>query len=96
VDAVLTAFDAIITNAAGCGSTLKEYGELLGDDPAYSIQAHRFAGLMKDVTEFSRLHRAEPRMGRIEAAVTYQDSATSPMARRCASRRATCWPPFPA
>ena len=33
IDAVLDGgFDAIITNAAGCGSTLKEYGELLEDD----------------------------------------------------------------
>jgi len=35
IDAVLGGerFDAIISNAAGCGSTLKEYGELLEDDP---------------------------------------------------------------
>ena len=31
-------FDAIITNAAGCGSTLKEYDELLEHDPAYRGQ----------------------------------------------------------
>src|ERR1035438_1653619 len=45
-------FDAIITNAAGCGSTLKEYGELLADDPQYSAKAHAFAAQMRDVTEF--------------------------------------------
>ena len=45
-------FDAIITNAAGCGSTLKEYGELLEDDPQYAAKAREFAGLMQDVTEF--------------------------------------------
>ena len=34
IDAIIGGgFDAIITNAAGCGSTLKEYGELLEDDP---------------------------------------------------------------
>jgi len=36
IDALLGGqFDAFITNAAGCGSTLKEYHELLEDDPAY-------------------------------------------------------------
>ena len=36
-------YDAILTNAAGCGSTLKEYGELLADDPQYAAKAHDFA-----------------------------------------------------
>ena len=53
IDAVLDGgFDAIITNAAGCGSTLKEYDELLEDDPEYAEKARRVLRLMKDVTEF--------------------------------------------
>ena len=54
IDAVLGGggFDAIITNAAGCGSTLKEYGELLADDPEYAAKAREFSSLMRDVTEF--------------------------------------------
>ena len=47
------AFDAIVTNAAGCGSTLKEYHELLDDDPAYRDKAAHFTALMKDVTSSS-------------------------------------------
>ena len=40
IDALLGGgFDAIITNAAGCGSTLKEYGELLEHDPDYAEKA---------------------------------------------------------
>ena len=38
-------FDAIITNAAGCGSTLKEYDELLEDDPRYAKKAQQFVSL---------------------------------------------------
>ena len=75
IDAVLAGnFDAVITNAAGCGSTLKEYGELLAGDPEYSAKAHRFSGLMRDVTEFLGGIELNPRMGRVEATVTYQDS----------------------
>ena len=45
IDAILGGgFDAIITNAAGCGSTLKEYGELLEDLPEYAEKARRFCG----------------------------------------------------
>ena len=44
--------DAIIVNAAGCGSTLKEYGHLLHDDPAWAERASAFAAKVKDVSEF--------------------------------------------
>jgi glycolate oxidase iron-sulfur subunit len=43
--------DAIVTNAAGCGSNVKEYGHLLRDDPAYAERARAFAGKCRDVTE---------------------------------------------
>lgn len=76
IEAVLAAgeFDAIITNAAGCGSTLKEYDELLADDPVYQHKAARFKSLMKDVTEFLASIDLNPRLGPVEATVTYQDS----------------------
>lgn len=44
--------DAVIINAAGCGHTLKEYGHILADDPAYRDRAQAFAGKVKDVQEF--------------------------------------------
>ena len=44
--------DAIIINAAGCGSTMKEYGHLLADDPAWAARAAAFAAKVKDVSEF--------------------------------------------
>src|SRR5215475_5127832 len=43
---------AIIINAAGCGALLKEYGELLKDDPRYADRAERFSAGVRDVTEF--------------------------------------------
>ena len=67
-------FDAIVTNAAGCGSTLKEYGELLADDPAYAEKARRFSALMRDITEFLADLELNRDMAPVNAVVTYQDS----------------------
>jgi len=75
IDAVLDGgFDAIITNAAGCGSTLKEYHELLQHDPDYAEKARRFSGLMKDVNEFLASIDLNRDMGPVPLTVTYQDS----------------------
>jgi glycolate dehydrogenase iron-sulfur subunit len=75
IDAILDGvFDAVITNAAGCGSTLKEYGELLEDVPEYAEKARRFSSLMRDITEFLTSLELNPNLGRVDAVVTYQDS----------------------
>jgi glycolate oxidase iron-sulfur subunit len=67
-------FDAIITNAAGCGSTLKEYDELLEHDPEYAEKARQFTHLMKDVNEFLASIELNPNLGTLPIDVTYQDS----------------------
>jgi glycolate oxidase iron-sulfur subunit len=43
--------DRIAVNAAGCGSAMKEYGELFADDPAWSGRAKAIAQKVRDVTE---------------------------------------------
>jgi glycolate oxidase iron-sulfur subunit len=43
--------DWVVVNAAGCGSTMKEYAELLADDPAYAERAKRFVATVRDVSE---------------------------------------------
>ena len=43
--------DLIVTNAAGCGSTLKEYGYLLRDDPRYAARAAALASRSRDISE---------------------------------------------
>jgi glycolate oxidase iron-sulfur subunit len=75
IDALLDGeYDAIITNAGGCGSTLKEYGELLEHDQAYAEKARRFSGLMKDVNEFLASIELNRDMKPLSMTVTYQDS----------------------
>jgi glycolate oxidase iron-sulfur subunit len=65
---------AIVVNAAGCGSTLKEYGQLLKDDPAYAGRAGEFDALVKDVTEYVAGLDFNHDLGPVKARVTYQDS----------------------
>jgi glycolate oxidase iron-sulfur subunit len=67
-------YDAIVTNAAGCGSTLKEYSELLADDPRYSAKAREFAQRVRDVTEFLAGIELNRQMKPVNGVVTYQDS----------------------
>jgi glycolate oxidase iron-sulfur subunit len=43
--------DAVVINASGCGTTVKDYGHMLREDPAYADKAARIAGLTRDVTE---------------------------------------------
>jgi glycolate oxidase iron-sulfur subunit len=74
--------DAIIINAAGCGSTLKEYGEIFADDPLWRDRAEAFAAKVKDVNEY--LARLEPRAPRKPLAlrVAYHDACHLAHAQR--------------
>jgi len=44
--------DAIIINASGCGTTVKDYGHLLAHDEAYAEKADRISGLATDISQF--------------------------------------------
>src|SRR5258708_19024325 len=44
--------DTIVINAAGCGSTMKEYGHLLRDDPAWAARAAAFSAKCQDISKF--------------------------------------------
>jgi len=66
--------DAVIINAAGCGSNVKEYGHLLRDDTEYAARAKAFAAKCRDVSEF--LAELEPRATRhpLRLRVAYHDA----------------------
>ena len=66
--------DVVAVNAAGCGSTMKEYGRLLADDPEWSERADAFARKVKDISEI--LAGVEPRAPRhpIPMNVAYHDA----------------------
>jgi len=44
-------FDAVVANASGCGTMLKDYGFLLRTDPDYAEKAERIASLARDISE---------------------------------------------
>ena len=69
-----TEVDTIVINAAGCGSTMKEYGHLLRDDPQYAERARAFSAKCKDVSEvLAELPARAPRHS-IPLRVGYHDS----------------------
>jgi glycolate oxidase iron-sulfur subunit len=75
-------FDAILINAAGCGSTLKEYGELFADDDAWRARGVAFAEKVRDINEY--LAALEPRAPRkpLPLRVAYHDACHLAHAQR--------------
>jgi glycolate dehydrogenase iron-sulfur subunit len=67
-------FDAIVTNAAGCGSTLKEYDHLFSPDEPEHASARAFAAKTRDVTEFLAGLGLSAKLHPLRHRVTYQDS----------------------
>jgi glycolate oxidase iron-sulfur subunit len=65
------AVDAVVVNVAGCGSAMKEYRDLLADDPAWSERAAAMAAKVRDLSEFLvELGPAAPRHP-LEMTATY-------------------------
>jgi len=71
----LNALDAIITNAAGCGSHLKHYDHLLADDPAYAERAKLWSAKLKDIHEWlCEIGFRKPVSSPGEQSVTYHEA----------------------
>jgi glycolate oxidase iron-sulfur subunit len=66
--------DTVVVNAAGCGSSMKEYAAILADDPAYADRAKAFADKVRDVSELlAELGTVAPRHP-LEVTVAYHDA----------------------
>lgn len=74
--------DTIVINAAGCGSTLKAYGELLAGEPRYAERAQAFSAKVRDVNEFLVTLEPQAERGRIDARVAYHDACHLAHAQR--------------
>lgn len=68
-------FDAIITNAAGCGSHLKHYAKLLADEPAYLHRAEQWDAKVQDIHEWlAKIGIDQPRGQSASNTVTYHEA----------------------
>ena len=69
-----TGVEYVVVNAAGCGSTMKEYADLLADDPAYADRARAFADKVRDISEIlDELGPVAPRHP-LEMTIAYHDA----------------------
>lgn len=66
--------DVVITNAAGCGSNVKEYGHLLRDDAQYAARARAFSAKCKDVTEVLATLKPRTTLHELRVRVAFHDS----------------------
>jgi glycolate oxidase iron-sulfur subunit len=65
--------DVYVVNAAGCGSALKHYGELLAGDQRWAPRAREFSKRVRDISEVLDAMDLGPAPHAIDAAVTYQE-----------------------
>jgi glycolate oxidase iron-sulfur subunit len=74
--------DLVVSNAAGCGSNLKDYVHLLADDPAYAERAAAFSASVRDVSELIAGLEPRPERNRLELRLALQDSCHLAHAQR--------------
>lgn len=66
--------DFVVTNSAGCGAAMKEYGDLLRDDPGYREKAQAFSAVVRDISEILVEQGFDAPTGRLDRQVTYHDA----------------------
>jgi glycolate oxidase iron-sulfur subunit len=74
--------DAVVVNAAGCGSAMKDYGDLLEDDPQWAARAAAMAAKVRDFSEYLvQLGSVAPRH-ELPMKIAYQDACHLGQAQR--------------
>jgi glycolate oxidase iron-sulfur subunit len=66
--------DFVVTNAAGCGSSMKDYGGVLADDPEWSERGRRFSERVRDVTELLASYDSVTPRRPVRRKVAYHDA----------------------
>ncbi len=67
-------YDYLISNSAGCGAFMKEYGELFKDDDDLAEQAAEFSAKVKDITEFLSEIDFPSLVNNSDETITYHDA----------------------
>jgi glycolate oxidase iron-sulfur subunit len=68
--------DAVIVNASGCGTTVKDYAHMLAREPSYAERAAKLAGMTRDVTEFLSSYDMGPPMRWSSLRVAYHSACS--------------------
>jgi glycolate oxidase iron-sulfur subunit len=66
--------DAVVVNSAGCGSAMKDYADLLADDPVYAERAKRFVDGVRDISEFLYERGAVASRHPLPVTIAYHDA----------------------
>jgi glycolate oxidase iron-sulfur subunit len=74
--------DAVVVNAAGCGSAMKEYGHVLRDDARWSGRAEAFSAKVRDFSEFLAELGPVARRSELRLTVAYHDACHLAHAQR--------------
>jgi glycolate oxidase iron-sulfur subunit len=77
-----TGTDAIVVNAAGCGSSMKEWGHLFADDPEWAERARAIAARVVDVSELLAAQPAVAARHPVRLRVAYHDACHLAHAQR--------------
>jgi glycolate oxidase iron-sulfur subunit len=72
----LETLDAIVANASGCGTVLKDYASIFEDDPEYRDRAAKIAAKVRDVTEFLQEIGFRPPVQRLDFDAVYHDACS--------------------
>jgi glycolate oxidase iron-sulfur subunit len=68
--------DAIIINASGCGTAVKDYGHLFAHDAGYAAKAKFVSSLAKDISEFAAQQKIEAPLGWSDIRVAYHSACS--------------------
>jgi glycolate oxidase iron-sulfur subunit len=72
--AALERYDTVVTNSAGCGSGMRDYGHLLRDEPGWAERAERFSAKVRDATEVLAAAAPQAERSPLELKVAYHDA----------------------
>jgi glycolate oxidase iron-sulfur subunit len=68
--------DAILITASGCGTTVKDYGHMFRNDPAYAEKAARVSAITRDISEYCQALKLAPPVMRSKLVVAYHSACS--------------------
>src|SRR3546814_18356163 len=86
--------DAVVINASGCGTTVKDYGFMLRSEPEWAEKAAAVSALAKDITEVMRDLGMKPSGQAKSLSVAYHRSEERRVGKECVRTCRSRWSPY--